>query len=589
MGLQFKTVYTEENIKSLRYGHLMIMADQDHDGSHIKGLIINFIHHFWPSLLDVPSFLQQFITPIVKCTKGKRSSTFYTLPQFAEWKESTGNDAKGWKIKYYKGLGTSTASEAKEYFSNLDVHEIHFNELSSDICERPNFDDDMMDVDNEEVVSSGADLIDMAFNKTKADERKKWLSNVAKNTFLDYAEASRFGVNYSDFVNKELVLFSQYDVQRSLPHLLDGLKVSQRKVLYACFKRKLKSEIKVAQLAGYIGEHSAYHHGEASLHGTIVGMAQNYCGSNNVNLLYPSGQFGTRRLGGKDHASARYIFTRLEKITRLIFHPDDDDLLTYLNDDGLSIEPEYYVPVIPIVLVNGSEGIGTGWSSSIKGHDPREIIANIRRMLSKEEPKEMHPFFRGWNGDMIAETGRREKCYVARGKIKRVNNTTLLIEELPVGRWTQDYKEKVLEKMMAGSDKADEKKKKGDEKGEKIEHEITDFKENHTDATVSFTVTATKESIDGFEEEKNGLHGAFKLTAGISTKNMTVFDKGMVSKSDIFSIFFHVISYPQLFNKDGKIRQFENPLDILRYFFRQRMIFYIARKDMLLHKMKKGT
>ena len=565
------------------------MADQDHDGSHIKGLIINFIHHFWPSLLDVPSFLQQFITPIVKCTKGKRSSTFYTLPQFAEWKESTGNDAKGWKIKYYKGLGTSTASEAKEYFSNLDVHEIHFNELSSDVCERPDSDDEMMHVDNEEVVSSGADLIDMAFNKTKADERKKWLSNVAKNTFLDYAEASRFGVNYSDFVNKELVLFSQYDVQRSLPHLLDGLKVSQRKVLYACFKRKLKSEIKVAQLAGYIGEHSAYHHGEASLHGTIVGMAQNYCGSNNVNLLYPSGQFGTRRLGGKDHASARYIFTRLEKITRLIFHPDDDDLLTYLNDDGLSIEPEYYVPVIPIVLVNGSEGIGTGWSSSIKGHDPREIIANIRRMLSKEEPKEMHPFFRGWNGDMIAETGRREKCYVARGKIKRVNNTTLLIEELPVGRWTQDYKEKVLEKMMAGSDKADEKKKKGDEKGEKIEHEITDFKENHTDATVSFTVTATKESIDGFEEEKNGLHGAFKLTAGISTKNMTVFDKGMVSKSDIFSIFFHVISYPQLFNKDGKIRQFENPLDILRYFFRQRMIFYIARKDMLLHKMKKGT
>ena len=113
MGLKFNVTYTEENIKTLRYGHLMIMADQDHDGSHIKGLVINFIHHFWPSLLDIPGFLQQFITPIVKTTKGKKSETFFTLPEYEEWKESTGNDAKGWHIKYYKGLGTSTSSEGE--------------------------------------------------------------------------------------------------------------------------------------------------------------------------------------------------------------------------------------------------------------------------------------------------------------------------------------------------------------------------------------------------------------------------------------------------------------------------------------------
>jgi len=169
----------------------------------------------------------------------------------------------------------------------------------------------------------------MAFSKTKADDRKEWLRNVDKNAFLNYSEAQKKGVNYSDFVNKELALFSLHNVQRSLPHILDGLKVSQRKVLFACFKKKLNNEVKVGQLAGYIGEHSAYHHGEMSLHGAIVGMAQNYVGSNNVNLLYPSGQFGTRRMGGKDHASARYIFTRLEKITRAIFHPDDDALLNY--------------------------------------------------------------------------------------------------------------------------------------------------------------------------------------------------------------------------------------------------------------------
>ena len=121
MGLKFGVEYDETNIKTLRYGHLMIMADQDHDGSHIKGLVINFIHHFWPSLLDVPGFLQQFITPIVKATKGKQSKTFFTLPEYEAWKESTGNDAKGWKVKYYKGLGTSTSAEAKAYFSNLPL------------------------------------------------------------------------------------------------------------------------------------------------------------------------------------------------------------------------------------------------------------------------------------------------------------------------------------------------------------------------------------------------------------------------------------------------------------------------------------
>jgi DNA topoisomerase-2 len=284
-------------------------------------------------------------------------------------------------------------STAKEYFSNLDIHEIHFNEISSDTI--------MFD-ENEptDLITSGSGLIEMAFAKNKVEERKKWLNRVEKDTFLNYRDAQKYGVNYSDFINRELVLFSQYDNVRSIPHLLDGFKPSQRKVLYACFKKKLKNEIKVAQLAGYIGEHSAYHHGDMSLNGTIIGMAQSYCGSNNVNLLFPGGQFGTRRMGGKDHASARYIFTRLEKIARTIFHPDDDALLTYLNDDGLSIEPEYYMPVIPMVLVNGSDGIGTGWSTTIQNHDPREIIANIRKMINGEEPEEMHPHFDGYTGEV---------------------------------------------------------------------------------------------------------------------------------------------------------------------------------------------
>ena len=226
------------------------------------------------------------------------------------------------------GLGTSTSAEAKEYFSHLETHELDF-----------------------EWDPRADDMIDMAFAKKRVDDRKLWLLSMEPGVHIDY-DVDR--ITYDNFINKELILFSHADNERSLPHFMDGFKPSQRKVLFACFKRNLKQEIKVAQLAGYISEHSAYHHGEASLTQTIIGMAQNFVGSNNINLLSPCGQFGTRLMGGKDAASPRYVFTKLETITRCIFHPHDDPLLAYLDDDGQSIEPEYYVPIIPMALVNGA-------------------------------------------------------------------------------------------------------------------------------------------------------------------------------------------------------------------------------------------
>lgn len=117
LGLQLGKTY--QDTKSLRYGRLMVMTDQDHDGSHIKGLVINFMHSQYPSLLKMPGFMVEFITPIVKATKGKNATkVFYTLPEYEDWKKTTANE-KGWRIKYYKGLGTSTAKEAKEYFADL--------------------------------------------------------------------------------------------------------------------------------------------------------------------------------------------------------------------------------------------------------------------------------------------------------------------------------------------------------------------------------------------------------------------------------------------------------------------------------------
>lgn len=262
LGLQGNKKY--ENVSSLRYGSIMIMADQDYDGSHIKGLVINFIHHFWPELVRINGFLKEFATPILKATKGNEVKSFFTINDFKQWAQ--GKNLKEWKVKYYKGLGTSTDKEAQEYFNHLGNHQIDF-----------------LYVDNEDDNS-----IDLLFNKKRADDRKNWLQSYDPEVFLDHSVKQ---VRYLDFTNKEMIQFSIADNMRSIPSICDGMKPGQRKILYSCFKRNLRNEIKVAQLSGYIAEHSAYHHGEISLQQTIINMAQNFVGSNNINLLMPIGFF----------------------------------------------------------------------------------------------------------------------------------------------------------------------------------------------------------------------------------------------------------------------------------------------------------
>ena len=367
LGLKMGETYTD--VKSLRYGSIMIMADQDHDGSHIKGLVINFIHHFWPSLIKLKNFMKEFITPIIKARKGDDWITFFTIGEYEEWCKKV-KDTSKYSIKYYKGLGTSTSKEAKEYFKNINIHKIQFSYAGKQ--------DD--------------ESIDLAFSKNLANKRKEWLEKTNRTQYIDHSIKT---ITYSDFVNKELVHFSIEDWARAIPSLMDGLKPSQRKILFSCFKRNLTKDIKVAQLAGYVAEHSAYHHGEASLWQTIINMAQNFVGSKNINLLQPIGQFGSRHLGGKEAASPRYIYTCLNKITRLIFKENDDPILDYLEEEGMKIEPNYYQPILPVVLVNGAEGIGTGWSTKIPWYNPLQIVENMLAHIEGQEMKEMMPWYKG--------------------------------------------------------------------------------------------------------------------------------------------------------------------------------------------------
>ena len=527
LGLKSGQEYDEKvtTIWPLRYGKIMIMTDQDVDGSHIKGLLMNLFYTFWPSLLKI-GFVTSLITPIIKVTKGKNVKSFYTLTDYDNWKPKN-NNGKGWKIKYYKGLGTSTTKEAKDYFRNLKQVEYTWSSMNS------------------------GESLDLAFNKKRADDRKKWLQTYDKEIILD---SNDIEVSYEDFIEKEFKHFSNYDLYRSIPSICDGFKPSQRKIMYSCFKRNLKNEIKVAQLAGYVSEHASYHHGEASLQGTIVGLAQQFVGSNNINLLKPNGQFGSRIQGGKDSASPRYIFTELCPITFKLFNSDDFPLFKYLNDDGTTIEPEWYLPILPTILINGAQGIGTGYSTNIPSFNPIDIVTYLEHKIKKETLPKIKPWFRGFTGTIDKVT---EQSYITKGKYTKLNSTKVRITELPIGTWTEDYKI-ILESLIIDKSKPNKNQI------------LISFEDNSTESTVDFTLKfnpitlmrllkkPSKDGIGPFEKK-------FKLT---STK-------------------YTNLRNMHLYNQHGQIKKYHSVEEIIDEFYQIRLEFYQTRKDHILNRLSK--
>lgn len=514
------------SVEGLRYGHLMIMSDQDHDGSHIKGLVINMIHHYWPDLLKAPGFLQQFITPIVKARKkgradgDERAISFFSMPDYFEWKHAIGDGIKNYEVRYYKGLGTSGAKEGREYFENIDRHRLDFVHESTN--------------DDARIV--------MAFAKDKVEERKQWITNFKANT--NFSETMNYNVKtvtYSEFVDKELILFSVADCERSIPSVVDGLKPGQRKILFSSFKRNLVRSIKVVQLAGYVSEHAAYHHGEQSLVQTIVGLAQNFVGSNNVPLLQQDGQFGTRLQGGKDHAAGRYIFTRLTHIARYIYHPSDDFVVEYKDDDGLSVEPFFYVPIIPMVLVNGTSGIGTGFATNIPSYSPLDIIDNLIRLLRGEDLVPMKPWYFGFTGSI--EEKEKGK-FVSTGCATVRPDGVVSITELPIGTWTQTYK-KFLEELRE-------------------KEVVVQYREHNTDVTVDFEVFLHPEVLQhwlaqGCLEEK------LQLREYIHATNLIAFDK------------------------EGQISKYFDAEAVLKEFYLVRLEYYAKRRDFLMGDLRRAA
>jgi len=489
LGLEQNKVYRD--LKSLRYGRLMIMADQDLDGSHIKGLLMNLFHTEWPSLVKT-GFLCSIMTPLLKATRRGTVNSFYSMGEYEAWRAAQPDEGRGWHLKYYKGLGTSTDEETEEWFR--DIHGIKYG----------------WDMETDEAMS-------LAFSKKRADDRKKWLAEYNPKTVLDTTTGE---VPITRFINDELIHFSNGDNLRSLPHIMDGLKPSQRKIVFGCLKRNLRAEIKVAQLAGYISEHSAYHHGEASLNGAIISMAQNFVGANNVHLLNPGGQFGSRLQGGKDAASPRYIHTQLERIVDMIFRKEDSTVLKHLDDDGVVVEPETYFPVVPMLVINGSIGIGTGFSTNIPPHNPTEVVTLLRdRLEGRRETLEniaLRPWWFGFRGSVLhVEDGvwQTKGLYTCDDE-----KQTVTITELPVGVWTHDYKA-FLDTMVTDTDAH----ARGDD-GKPVLREFDDLY-NHID--IKFVLYLDPEYYDDVKSNPAEFEKRFHLTNVWRTSNMVCFNKNM--------------------------------------------------------------
>ena len=443
LGLTYGQSYT--SLDALNYKKLVIFSDQDPDGAHIGGLIVNIIHALFPSILLLdPAYVQRFPTPLVRVTEKGRGVVptvrcFYARAHFDEWwtkeVEPVGVASKAAKyvVKYYKGLGTSTSALAREYFSAYDEH--------------------LVDI----VWSASSDeLMTQMFQNDNAAARRELLTSQFNP--LSYVDYTARQVTLRDFINKEVLPYSNYSNERNIPSLIDGLKPVQRKALFTLLGKNIVSDVKVAQIAAQIAAHTMYHHGEQSLVETVIGMAQDHVGVSNINVFRPEGQFGSRLDAPSVHSAPRYIFTGLDPIARAVFRKMDDDVLTYRTDEGSSIEPDVYAPIIPMVLVNGAFGIGTGWSTSVPMFNPRDLIGICRLIAASDSglrarTTEILPWYDGFTGDIARVEGknavRTRGCMTVSDDGCRIR-----ITELPVGVWTHSFVEDLERKWLVGSPSA---------------------------------------------------------------------------------------------------------------------------------------
>ena len=512
LGLQFNVDYrVEENRKKLRYGRFIAVSDSDNDGFHITGLLYNFFHTLFPTLLEVDGFFNFMRTPILKINKKSQRLSFFYLLQAKEYIEA--NKVNKEYIKYYKGLGTSTKDDIKDDFGRRVVT----------LLKDPKTDT----------------MVEQVFSNEHADFRKTWIQEYTpRETYPIVKDYETERLPASDFFNFEMIQFSIADNNRSIPNVLDGLKESQRKILYVAFKRNLKYDgksLKVAQFGASVAETTNYHYGENSLFKAIVKMGQRFVGANNVPLLYDDGNFGSRnghpKNGiGEDAASPRYIFTRLAELTRFLFRAEDDDYLPNIEEEGEMIEKAYYLPILPVALLNGCEGIGSGWRCELPMYNPVDVASWVKQYVTRgSSDVTLTPWFRGFKGEVSVE-GR---TVTTRGLLTQISDSVYRVHEIPVGVSIERFKDKIKDLQEDGT----------------IKDIVTN---NNTENTVDMT---------------------FKTTKEVDLKKL-----GLISTYSLSTMVF--------FNSEGKLFRYDKVEDILKEFCDKRAEFYVVRKQGEIKRMQ---
>lgn len=374
LGLRERVNYLlDENFQTLRYGHLMILADADTDGKHILGLVLNLFHCKYPSLL-ARGYVKYLRTKIVDVKKGRQYMKFYSTNEYEMWKANT-PDWKSWDHNYFKGLGSSSDDDIAQEFQAPKIVQCFYDDLAPTTLE-------------------------LAFHEDLADKRKDWIRNWQPDFKVEEMQMQPI----SAFINHEFIQFSIADVARSIPRFMDGMKKVQRKIIWGSMKKwkkvKKNQVVKVGNLASYVSEKTEYHHGPKSMCDAIVNMVHDFVGSNNLPYFRAEGQFGTRNYLGKDAADPRYSKTRPQWWWHLLFKKEDMPLLEMVVDEGKVCEPVTFLPVIPIHLINGTSGIGTGHSTFIPNHDPLDICQWLTAKIKGYPLPAVLPWYRGFKGNI---------------------------------------------------------------------------------------------------------------------------------------------------------------------------------------------
>jgi DNA topoisomerase-2 len=334
----------------------------------------------------------------------------------------------------------------------------------------------------------------------------------------------------SDFLNKEVVDFASYSTIRAIPSLVDGLKNSGRKVASTIQTRK-QLETKVSILAGIIAVETEYLHGDIS--GSIVSMAKNFTGTNNLPLLTREGNFGTRY---EPEASAgRYIFTGKEEIFDKLFIKEDNDIIIQQEFEGTIIEPKFFVPTLPMIAINGGEGIATGFASKILPRNPELVKQYLKNKLIGKKVPELLPWYSGFTGEI--EKGEKPNQYIIKGTVKRENSFNILITELPIGYNLTSYT-KILD----------------------------DLEE--------------KKIIKGYDDLSENDRFKFRLRVQSSFSKT---EKGMLDKLKLIK---KVTENFTVVNEDNKIIVCNSIYEIIDKYIEVKKLFMIKRKEFMLSKIE---